>query len=309
MAQTQPASAGTLFELGSTLRRARQYPEAIEAFRSALRLNSNHSDALLGLAMTLASTGNRKEALLRYDEVLARSPDNYEALQGKGHVLFWNKKYAEARTIFEKLAAKKPSDKQNPRMLKRIGRAEESARWAALRPPRDAPPQEFVAYFQKRLASYPDDMSAIKGLAYNHARLKNYPAAIDAYRKVLATYPDDHGSKIALARILSWEGQYAASIRLYQELLEADPDDTGAMEGLARVYSWSARPHEALEIYKRLLAKEPGNAEYQLRVARLQVRLKDSPAAREFLTAVLGGSQQSRCHFFAGPVAHEAGPV
>ena len=291
--RVQP-SDGLYDSMGRALRRSGRVEQAAAAFREALRLNPGNTDARVGLALALASLRNYPEALTRYDEALAASPNHYEALQGKAHVLLWTNQYPAARSLFERLRGMKPEDAQNQRALEQIASAEEAAYWASLRPDPKAPPEQWAQYYAKRLEAYPTDLSAKKGLAYNHGRLKNYAAAIALYREVLAADPTDKGAKLELARLLSWDDQREASIQLYQEVLQTAPDDTEALENLARVYIWSSRPDDALEIYQRLLGKEPANTEYQLAVARLQLSRRDSPAAREFLTAVLTADPNNR---------------
>jgi tetratricopeptide (TPR) repeat protein/opacity protein-like surface antigen len=289
-----PSAEGALSELGSALLRARRNAEAIEVFQKVLQANPQHSDANIGLALALAANHNYDEALQRYDEVLKRSPDNYDALQGKAYVLFWTGQYGPARAIFESLAAKKPDDAQNAQALKGISSAEEEAKWAALRPASGAPPQDLLAYCEKRLAAYPDDLQALKGRASAQTQLNDFPAAIESYRRVLEKYPDDRTSKMELARLSGRLGQYDASVKYYREVLKDSPDDREALESLARVYVWSKQDREALPIYRDLLARDPANNSYRLELARIQVRAQDRIAAREALTAVLAGDPQNR---------------
>ncbi len=289
-----PKAEGALSELGSTLLHSGRNAEAMEVFRKVLQLNPRHADANIGLAVALAANRNYPEALQRYDEVLKTSPDNYDALQGKAYILFWTGQYAEARAIFQSLAAKRSSDAQNTEALNSISRAEEEARWAALRPASDAPPQDLLAYCEKRLAAYPDDMQALKGRAYAQTQLNNFPAAIQAYRQVLEKYPDDRPSKMELARLSGHEGQYDVSVKYYREVLKDSPDDLEALESLGRVYVWSKQDREALPIYQGLLARNPANNDYRLELARIQLRLQDYAAARETLNSLLSSDPQNR---------------
>lgn len=292
--ETQPENGTALIELGNTLRRAGRAAESAEVFQKALRVNPHSFDAHEGMARALVSLDKDDEALAHYNEALKISPDNYDALQGKAYLLYWTDKYAEARAIFQALAKRKPEDTQNAQTLERIADAEESTRWAAIRPAPSAPPQEWLRYYEQRLASYPNDLDALKGWAAAQTQLKNYPQAIQGYRRLLQAYPDDRSSKVELARVLSWDGQFEEAIKFYQEAVKEKPTDTEALESLARVYRWTDRLPEALQTYQKLLAQEPSNLSYQLEMARLQLRLKDTPAAREFLTAVLAADPKNR---------------
>lgn len=288
--QVYPQAEGVLVELGDTLRRARRECEAIAVFRKVLELNANDSGATLGLAQALAATGNYPEALLRYDEFLKASPENYDGLQGKAYVLYWTHEFAQARALFRSLQAQRPDDSQNAATLEAINRAEEERRWLAARPPPNAPPQDFVRYYQERLAYYPRDAEAMMGLAHARTRLGNFSAAIETYRRLLEAYPDDRDAKLGLARTLSWDSRYEAAIQVYREVLKGTSDDVAVREELAHVYVWSGRLEQAAQVYQELLVRNPFNAAFQVELARLEVRLKDYAAAREILASLLASN-------------------
>jgi tetratricopeptide (TPR) repeat protein len=292
--EIRPKSEDALFDLGEILFRAHRIPEATQTFRDLLQINPNNRDASLGLAQCLAASGNYQEALVRYDEALKAAPDNYDALQGKAYVLYWTEQFAQARAIFESLAAQRPSDPQNQQALEDIAKAEEAARWAALQPAPGSPPKDFVVFYEKRLASYPDDVSAMKGLAYSQAEMNNLPQAIEGYEKVLDKNPDDLDAQRELARLLAQNGQYDKAIPLYQSVVKNHPDDTASVESLARVYVWANRPADALPIYQQLLDKDPSNTGYKIQVARLELQLKDYPAAHDALAAVVSTDPSNR---------------
>ncbi|MFB3923609.1 MAG: tetratricopeptide repeat protein [Terriglobia bacterium] len=292
--QRNPKSQEALTELGSTLLRANRASEAVEPFQKAFQLDPRSSTAGIGLAVALAANGKYDEAGARYDDVLKTSPDNYDALQGKAYVLFWQGQFDASRRIFQALAAKQPNDSQNQVALKNIAAAEEEAKWASLRPAPNAPPQEFLSYFDKRLAVQPDDLVALKGRAYILAQMNDFPAAVRAYRQVLEQEPGDRASKKELARLLARETQYDESIRVYQEILRDSPEDTDTLENVARVYVWSGHDNQALASYQKLLAQNPTNMDYQMEAARIQIRLKDDVGARQSLNAVLAAQPQNR---------------
>lgn len=292
--ESNPKAEAALYDLGTALARARRPAEAIEVFRKLLELNPKSADGTLGLAQALAATGSFQEALLRYDQALKLSPSNYDALQGKAFVLFWTEHFEEARAIFQTLAAKRPSDPQNKQSLQDIAKAEETARWVALRPQPGASAEEFLRYYEKRLASYPDDETALKAVPYLQAELKNNPAAIEGYRRVVEKYPDDRAAKMELARLLATEGKYDESIAAYHDVLKATPEDPAALDALARDYVWANQAGQALPIYKRLLEKNPGNTGYQMEVARLELATKDYPAARDQFASLVSADPENR---------------
>lgn len=295
--RTHPSASGpeeALLQQGQSLLRAAKFQTAAEVFADLERTNPENLEAKVGLARALAGSGDYARALLRYDEVLRTSPNNYDALQGKAFVLYWTRQYEQARTLFQVLAAREPRDPQNAEALEKILKAEEEVRWMAMRPPPDAPPEALLRFHLKRLESFPGDKDALKGLGNAQARLRNYPAAIGAYRRALELGRDDTTTKMELARVLSLDGQYGASVQLYREILNSKTDDTDALEALASVYVRSGQPSEALPLIEKLCAREPSNMAYRLELARAQARLKRYAEARSSVTAVLSKDPQNR---------------
>jgi len=275
--EARPDAQDARFELGQALLQQHQIPDAIQTFRTLLKANPSHQDALLGLAQSLAASKNYPEALARYDEVLKNSPTNYDALQGRAFVLYWTDHFTEARTIFERLAQERPSDPQNTQALQDISKAQEAAHWASLRPQPGAPPKDFEAYYRKRLASYPDDLSAMKALGYVQEQEKDYEAALRTYKEVLVKKPDDPDAQGAMervtkylaynsvshARTLAYNGgkDRVQALQILKEHLERDPEDSEARVLYGTVLSWEGHYDEAREQLQRVLAKNPDHSD------------------------------------------------
>ncbi|HEV2351300.1 MAG TPA: tetratricopeptide repeat protein [Terriglobia bacterium] len=294
--QVQPGAEGVFYELAQALLRSHQTAESMAVLEGLLKLDPANSDARLNLAQAHAALGQYREAAECYAELLKVQPDNYDALQGKAFVLYWTKHFAQARLIFQKLENQQPADRQNADALAAIDRAEEQARWDSLRPAPGSSPEMFSRYFEKRLASYPDDVVALRGWAQTQAQLKNFPAAIRAYQQLSAKYPKDLDARMEWARVLEMNSQTDQSIEIYQSVVKDNPGQEGALAGLAGVYLQAHRTEDAIAIYKKLVARYPQNLGYKLEVARLELALRDFPAARDVLASVL----------FADPRNHEA---
>lgn len=292
--ELHPGSKGVRYELGDTLRLARRFSESGQVFRRLVQADPANVDAQVGLGQSLAATGKYDEALAHFNQVLEKNPGYYDALQGKAYVLFWKGDYSGARTIFESLEKKNPGDQQNPRALKDLARAQEVARWEALRPAAADSPQSWIAFYRKRLENNPKDRQALKGLAYQESQLNRKQAAIRDYRHVLEIYPEDTDSKLELARLLSLEHRYAAAVSLYHQLLQQDPENASVQASLARVYVWSGQPQKALNLYTQLLNKDPSNTSYLLAAAQMEMQLKDYDAARKKLGSLLAVDPANR---------------
>lgn len=292
--QSRPGSERALFELGETLRLARRFRESVQVFRRLVRLNANNLDAEVGLGEALAAAGRYGQALACFNQVLKKRPDYYDALQGKAYVLFWQGKLAAARSAFETLRKRDPHDLQNSQALREIRRAQQAAHWKAMRPAAGASPQSWIIFYRKRLASFPKDREAMKGLAYKDAQLGRDDAAIQDFRRVLQVYPHDRDSELELARLLSHDRHYAAAIGFYRRALQQDPGDVNVLSDLARVYVWSGHQRQALKIDQRLLRLDPSNRDYLLAAGKIEMQLKRYHAARQTLYALLEAAPENK---------------
>ncbi len=291
--KAQPKAEGVYFELAQSLLRSRQTAESIQVLQDLLQLDPANSDARLSLAQAHVVLGQYAEAAARYDEVLAASPENYDALQGKAFILYWTKQFAPARKIFQNLSARRPADTQDSEALNGIARAEEEARWEALRPLPGSSAEEFARYYQKRLASHPEDADALRGLAEAQAHMQNFPAAIQSYQQLAHMFPKDTDTRLELARLWRLNRQPDEAISLYQGIVKDNPSDVKALTNLAGAYLESNRPKEAAAVYRELSSGYPSNLEYKLKEARLDLAVKNYPAAHEVLTSVLSSDPRN----------------
>jgi len=289
-----PEAEYLMRETGQALFHAGRSAEAIPVFRRALALNSGDSEARLGLAQALGARGSYAEALERYDQVLADGPDDYDALEGKAMVLYWSNHFAEARAILDKLQRDNPADPEVHRTLQQVSKAHETAYWTAERPPAQAKPEQYLDYYQKRLASNPKDHDSLKAVAYYKAQLGDDEGAIAGYQQLLVAYPGDHDAKVDLARLLGRRQDYATAIILDQELLTSQPRDVETMESLARLYTWSGRLTDALAMYRTLAAQQPANQDYRLEEARLEFEMKDYPDARSDVAELISAEPENQ---------------
>jgi len=86
--------------IGLALVRDAKYDEALEQFRTAVRLSPNLAQAQLNLANSLASSGESGGAVSHYEAALAGLPDSIEARVGLGNVLLRERRAADAAVQF-----------------------------------------------------------------------------------------------------------------------------------------------------------------------------------------------------------------
>jgi tetratricopeptide (TPR) repeat protein len=85
-----------------------QYQQAIDAYRSAIRLKPDYPDANYNLGMAYSSLGQYKEAIEAYKKALRVKPDHETAYYNLGHAYSNLKKYDESIKAFRQSIRNKP---------------------------------------------------------------------------------------------------------------------------------------------------------------------------------------------------------
>jgi tetratricopeptide (TPR) repeat protein len=83
--------------------------------------------------------------------------------------------------------------------------------------------------------------------------------AVAAARALVATYPQQLAALRLRAQVLSWAGHHAEALDAYQKYLSSSPDDLDAGREQARVAGWSGRADLAQLLYGSLVSKYPDN--------------------------------------------------
>jgi cytochrome c-type biogenesis protein CcmH len=120
-------AASSRSELDSFLAQGRSaferhdWPQAIESFKKALAIDSNHSEAHSYMGFILAQAGHPDGALLAFDRALTINPEFPAALWGKGMLLYRVKEdFAGARQTLEKLVRIMPTGPERNEVQKTI---------------------------------------------------------------------------------------------------------------------------------------------------------------------------------------------
>ena len=272
-----PENQAALYELAEASLHEGRFSEATEVFRKLLVANPSHLGGRVGLGRALSAAGQYDQALAEFERALQQAPDEYDALQGKAYILYYQKDFTGARSIFRQLAQARPSDPQNPQALRDIDAAEEAAHWAALRPAPGAPPQSWKKFYLERLATYPNDRDALKGVASTEAQLGDPEGALRDYQKVLALYPDDQDAQkekarlagvledriVAHARELAYSGKEhrAEALSLLRDHLQRVTDDSEARVLYGTVLSWDGQYDESRKQLEMVLANNPTHSD------------------------------------------------
>lgn len=95
--------------LGQAYFEEKNYPEALNWFRTSVSRNKDYTDAYLGLADALAASGRNDEAVAQLETAHAELPDDAAIQLALGQALLRAGRYGEARTRLEAVLSKDPA--------------------------------------------------------------------------------------------------------------------------------------------------------------------------------------------------------
>ena len=167
--------------------------------------------------------------------------------------------------------------------------------------------REAIAVYQRILAKRPDMIAASRHLAFDHWRLGDGGAAIEALRVALRAGAATPGAEIQLATYLGEAGQSARAIELLQNAAKREPT-LDALNALGIAYARSGRRPEALATFAKSLEIDPGNAMTYENIGAVHLdagRLEDAKQA--FERAIASNPDSSQGHAGIAMVAIRRG--
>ena len=96
------------YALGFALERRGKANEAIEHYRTSLKISPQQIDVHYNLALALASRGDLEEAVEQYREVLRIDPNDYQAYNNLGNLFYKSEKLDDAIQCYEQAIRIKP---------------------------------------------------------------------------------------------------------------------------------------------------------------------------------------------------------
>src|SRR4030095_410541 len=104
-------SAESYFNIGLANFYLKQYRDAVDGYRQAIKLDPfNSADTYYALALVYRDWGKPDDEIQAYKQAIRLRPDYTAAYERLGTRYLRSKKFAEAVEIFKQLAAMKPGD-------------------------------------------------------------------------------------------------------------------------------------------------------------------------------------------------------
>jgi tetratricopeptide (TPR) repeat protein len=242
LADAQPRSARTQFELGVALGRTGQGDAALAALRRAVELKPDLPAAWLALGDHLMATGDTEAADAAYARHIRHSTQDPELLRAASALA--EGRIPEAEALLRNRLKKAPTDVAAIRMFAelaaRLGRNDEAERLLerclelapsfhgarqnyALILHRANKPEQALAELDRLLAVDAANPGYRNLKAVVLCRIGDYPTAIDIYDDLLKQYPRNPKVWMSFGHALKTAGQTERAIAAYRQSLAVDP--------------------------------------------------------------------------------------
>ncbi|MGL4524650.1 MAG: tetratricopeptide repeat protein [Spirochaetia bacterium] len=277
---TYSQSAQDYIRLGNQSLDGQDYFQAIESFRSALRLNEKYADAFLGLAQAyffsgeyeevlqqldqydalaksinahilrgraLAALGRRNEAQILLASVLTTQPNNLDAQFGMAEVQLLNGRYDQAIRDFERLLTRVPDNRRA--LLSLLVLYDEVKR-----------PVDAENTLKKALYYNPQDPLTLYIAGDHYYKLGDWEKALEYYNLVVLLQKRFPGINMRRAEVLLNLGRYNESALILEDLLKTDARaDVNIWAMLGEVFVLQGNKDNAIFTYSEALRLDPNN--------------------------------------------------
>jgi len=256
--QAMPSSWAAQFRYAGLLINQRQYEQALEHYREALRLFPTHNPLNLSLGTTLASLQQHEAAIAAFQTALAGrldADDRRAAYFHVGNELSALRRYEEAIQNYRAAIELDPNAAQARfnlalalREQGQLPAAAEQLRALLERHPEAAEAQHALGVVLRdqgqadaalqalaeavRLA--PDRAPFLVDLALSEMQSQKWPAAADHLRAAIAAESQNANAHSLLGIVLGQQGDLSGAIGAFRAALQIQPDHAGAAENLQK---------------------------------------------------------------------------
>lgn len=274
------AADDLLVKIGLVCYELGRYPEAVNAFRSALDENPNNTRAPYYLATALEKTGQAVEALELYATVPAQASLFVDARLHQAYVLHQRGDTAAAVSVLQEALVEKPEESSLYRFLSSL--LEDAGQYsAAIEALRKAlainPADEDLLFYLGVLYDKADmheqsiramhqvlsindrNAEALNFIGYTWAeRGIRLDEAEQLIKKALDIKPDDGYITDSLGWVYYKRGQYRKAVKALHKAHEIAPGDPLIAEHLADACVQVSETDRAIRLYREILKADPG---------------------------------------------------
>jgi tetratricopeptide (TPR) repeat protein len=277
-------SAKLYAALGATYEQRKDYKSAIDAYKHAIQLDRDNLDAIRGLAENYLNDGQIDAALDQYKVIADANPEDAQTYLRMSEIYRRQGKYDQALDDLKKAQAMVPDALEVPYNIAVVYEAQ--ARYdEAIKIL-----QDLLKKTEKPDGSYSQGDRNNRGIFIERLGMvyrdqENYPAAVEAFRKMLTVGGDDN-AKTGYQDIIDTyreAKQWPQATAAAKEAVQKMPDDHDLRMVLDAQLADTGDPEKPLADVRSLLKGKPEDREVYVRLAIMYTRLKRYGEAEEAL--------------------------
>ena len=282
-----------LYRLGVSLQQEGRMAEAIEAFRTCLRLDPARTQAYARLREAYGHGRTVDQLLLELRQRTDRDDTDFVSWNLLGVIHARQGRWSDAMAALEKAVHREPRDVDAwtslgwlSSELKQVDKAREAFRRALALDPGYARAHAGVAGlyaeeggdFEKAIEEYrlalraePDNPAYLYDMGWAHYRNGMTDRALEILTRASVLSPDDPAGRAKIGLVRLRRKEYRVAIGEFQQALRLQPGYAFARFGLARALQGEGRRNEAMVEYKRAW-RESNNDVYLIYVLGLYLQ-------------------------------------
>jgi len=277
-------SAKLYAALGATYEQRKDYKSAIDAYKHAIQLDRDNLDAIRGLAENLLNDGQIDASLDQYKVIADANPEDAQTYLRISEIYRRQGKYDEALESLKKAEAMVPDALEVPYNIAVVYQAQ--ARYdEAVKILQDLLKKTEKAETSYSQADRNNRAIFIERLGMVYRDQENYPAAVEAFRKMLTVGGDDN-SRTGYQDVIDTyreAKEWSQATAVAREAVQKLPNDRDLRMVLDAQLADAGDPEKPIADVRSLLKGTPEDHDVYVRLAIMYTRLKRWNEAEEAL--------------------------
>jgi tetratricopeptide (TPR) repeat protein len=233
--------------------------EAVDAYKKALKLDGNLTDAYVNLGFVYLRREEYEKARKCFSEVLDREPRNPVACNNLGYVYEKMERFGTAKRLYEKALQLNPGDAEAYINIGNI--ADLQGDYSAA-----------IEQYKRAIEVKPASANARFCLAVLYERHDMFDVAIEEYRQILARDPNHLKSLFNLGGLCIQQGMYQEGARNLEMVVVLDPNNADAWNNLGSLCEEMGDIEKAISYYNKSISLNAFQEEAHFNLAHASLR-------------------------------------
>jgi len=222
--------------------------EAIEAYKKAISIKPDYAEACCNMGNAHRDKGELVEAIEAYKKAISIKPDSVEMYSNIGSVLQKQGKLPEAIEAYKKAISVKPdyAEAYNNmgNVLKDQGKLEEA-----------------IKVFNKAISIKPDFADVFNNMGLILKEQGKLDDAIKAFNEAICIKPDFVEIYSNMGVTLRDQGKLEEAIKVFNKAIAVKPDYAEVYNNMGNIFQVQGRLEEAIEAHTKAISIKPDYAE------------------------------------------------